>query len=386
MASLITVVGFVVLVVNLITVPAEIRSTRPLWWIVSPQVSLVFLIVALSGVTFFFSRLRWVDVALVGLAGVVSIYSTAAPDMTGVVLIFVATGVAAEFGYLARRTRPKLIAVTATTVGLVVSAALQNPATTPGRLASTLIMTAFLAGSGWILVVQRTRLAQERQRELEETVARRTRELSGALAQQKLLLKEIHHRTKNNLQLVASLLSLEYGNGEATSSDALVRAERRLGSLARIHDLLYLSTNTNSTNLQAYLEDYFREISTITDLRGLQLAPEIDLPVDVAVDWAIRVGLIVNEIVINASEHAGSGDEAATLAIRIAHRDQHLVLLAEDNGSGHGADGTSDGGLGIGIIESLAATLDGSATHSLAPGFRWEIRVPLPTASFVDDT
>ncbi|TVQ18264.1 MAG: sensor histidine kinase, partial [Spirochaetaceae bacterium] len=219
--------------------------------------------------------------------------------------------------------------------------------------------------------------AERREAELAERVAVRTAELERALDSQRTLLAELHHRTKNNLQLVSSILSYE---GETLASDAdeqrVEAAQDRIRALARLHDLLYASTPTDKTDLGYFLDRFIQELTGLVGHRGLTINPAITVDRTVPVDTAIRVALMINEIVLNTLEHAHADGHGCSVDIAVTDDDTHISVVASDNGPGIVADVETRRGLGVELIGLLAKGLGGTAEHDGTAGVRWEISVP----------
>lgn len=366
-----------VLIVNFASVPESVREALGSWWIASPQVSAVAATALLAALSAWFPRLRWIDVVLVGGTGLVAVYVGDGTDIGGVSLVFVAVALASEYGYLEGRTRSKLIVVTSVVVAAVVVAFVASPTVDPYDAALSLVLTGFLIGTGWILISSVLRRERTRGEELEATVAERTAKLAESLAAQKLLLSEIHHRTKNNLQVVASLLYLEHVEADAASTETLNRAQMRIRTLGRAHERLYSATTSATTDIGEYFSDYFTDIGDLASLYGLTVRPVVDVSLRVALDLAIRLGLMVNEIVLNAMQHATGDGRPLTLDLRVTRESGNVVVSVQDDGPGLERSGASPESMGISIIQALADTLHARATVNGSHGVQWRIEVPM---------
>jgi two-component sensor histidine kinase len=185
--------------------------------------------------------------------------------------------------------------------------------------------------------------------------------IQSALAERDLLLREVHHRVKNNLQVVASLLDLQAGIlRDAPARQALQESKDRVQSMARIHEYLYKSVDVN----RVAMDDYLRHLATA--LRHAYNAQHIGLSVQVAVEpfdveRAIPCALIVNELVSNAFKHAFPAGRAGEVVVALESRDDQHVLTVRDTGVGlppH-TDPQSADSLGLRLVGLLAKQIGG---------------------------
>lgn len=226
-------------------------------------------------------------------------------------------------------------------------------------------------------------LAAEKNR-LEETqreVMRSERALRSSLHEKEVLLREVHHRVKNNLQLIASLLSLQ-GRflGDEQSRAMVEESHNRIYSIALVHETLYQSGDLVRINLSGYLGTLAQHLldSWIGMSGRVTLLVEIS-PLEVPIDVAIPCGLIVNELVINAFKHAFPGETSGVVRVAM-HPDgpDRSVLVVSDDGAGvpeHVQLGRS-GGLGLELVATLARQLRGSARLVREPTTSIEITLP----------
>ncbi|MDB4989389.1 MAG: domain S-box protein, partial [Myxococcaceae bacterium] len=142
--------------------------------------------------------------------------------------------------------------------------------------------------------------------ELEQRVADRTRELARSLREKEVLLREIHHRVKNNLQVVCSLLNLQAMQLEDPAlTEILSISQQRVRSIALVHERLYQSTDVSEVDFDGYVEALARDLVFTYGASGRGIACRVHasghrLPIDVAV----LCGLLVNELMVNALKHA----------------------------------------------------------------------------------
>ncbi len=196
-------------------------------------------------------------------------------------------------------------------------------------------------------------------REAQETTA-------DALAQNKALLQEIHHRVKNNMQVISSLLSLQSHLVADSEARAGFQASRqRIGAMALIHDRLYHSDNFAEVNMG----DYFASLAaSLRGLHGRSIAVQTHVRSSpLVLSTATPCGLITNELVTNAMKHAFSAPPppGAEVLIEFLEEEDGYTLSVADNGKGF--SGVEDGGayeasssLGMKIVEVLVSQIDGT--------------------------
>ena len=177
-----------------------------------------------------------------------------------------------------------------------------------------------------------------------------------------ILLREIHHRVKNNLQILTSLMNLQ----ASVSNDDAVKGvfrecQRRILSMAAIHEQLYMSGNMAEIKVRPYMEEITDSLLHSFGASGrVNLTFEIeDRSFDIAT--SIPLGLILNELVVNALKH-GLEDVAGELKISMNCEDESVVLVVRDNGSGFDTTDKKSGTLGMELIKTLTEQLDGEIT------------------------
>ncbi len=225
-------------------------------------------------------------------------------------------------------------------------------------------------------------------RELNQELAQRIRaenalkqkeeDLRGSLAEKEVLLKEIHHRVKNNLQIISSLLALQMDQLDTpTAKDMFIDCQRRITSMALVHEELYQSKSLSRVNLADYVKKLVKSYSC-----GLRTNNHVAFEVQVQsfnlpVHKAIPFGLILNELVTNSIKHAFV--EKNGIITIVAHSTEHVVSLAvSDTGSGFPENFSPDHatGLGMQLVLGLTKQLDGKIHMDNAPGARVRIVFP----------
>ncbi|MEP0985306.1 histidine kinase dimerization/phosphoacceptor domain -containing protein [Ekhidna sp.] len=181
--------------------------------------------------------------------------------------------------------------------------------------------------------------------------------ISKSLAEKETLLKEIHHRVKNNLQVVSSLLSMQSRFiTDENALGAVNEGQTRVESMALIHQKLYQENNLSGVNAKEYIEDLAeilkQSYSTNTDV---EFEYEVDeLMIDV--DTIIPIGLILNELICNSLKHAFPESEEGIIRVGLKEIDHELKLEISDNGVGLDHV-SSEKSFGMVLIDSLAMKL-----------------------------
>ncbi|TNE55137.1 MAG: sensor histidine kinase [Bacteroidetes bacterium] len=199
------------------------------------------------------------------------------------------------------------------------------------------------------------------QKELKE----RNEMVREAAHRNELLVKEIHHRVKNNLQMISSLLELQYRKVESEESKRImIEGQNRVKSMALIHKKLYQNENLASISFEEYLKDLCASIHQIYASSEWELSHEIvanDLFFDI--DTAIPLGLIVTELVSNAYKYVYDKDRKNTLRIVLEAKEAgSYVLKVQDGGTGLPKDFDMEQSdtLGLTLVKSLSRQLMGT--------------------------
>ena len=206
--------------------------------------------------------------------------------------------------------------------------------------------------------------------------------LERSLEEKSVLLQEIHHRVKNNLNIVVSLLNLQSDNINDihTARDALQASCNRIYSMALVHEKLYQSDDVAQIDLGVYINSI---VSELLSIYANKLKIEMDLQVhDVAMDItrAIPCGLILNELITNSLVHAFNKRDHGSITIVFHSAGEGTwELLYEDDGVGY--DAASDtlensGSLGLTLIRILSEQLGGVALFEGNRGFRFRLSIP----------
>ena len=184
----------------------------------------------------------------------------------------------------------------------------------------------------------------------------------SALGDKDVLLKEVHHRVKNNLQVISSLLSLQATAEGGEVAELLRQSQHRIQAMAMIHEMLYRSGSLARIDMGAYVRSLVEMLRN--SYEGLAARLDVDVPVPqvfVPMDAAVPVGLVVNELASNAMKHAfEGGGEEGTISIALdAPPEGGLRIRVVDDGKGLPPAGGVDDwqGLGLRLVRILASQL-----------------------------
>ncbi|HUX41071.1 MAG TPA: CHASE4 domain-containing protein [Rectinemataceae bacterium] len=213
------------------------------------------------------------------------------------------------------------------------------------------------------------------------------RALIASLREKNLLLREIHHRVKNNLQIISSLLNLQAGTmRDSLAEEALRESENRINSMALVHELLYQHGDNGRTGTaRVEFLEYMRQISASLAASYSAGGNRVEVTVEgeeveLDADTAICCALIVNELTSNALKHAFPEGRAGRVVLSArADGSGNLTLSVKDNGVGlpSGFDAAANGALGLHLVTALSSQINGSFEIDGEAGCEGRIRLRL---------
>lgn len=203
-------------------------------------------------------------------------------------------------------------------------------------------------------------------------------QICASLAEKTILLKEIHHRVKNNLQIISSLLDLQSDFiRDEQDRNFFQDSQNRIRSMALIHQKLYQSESLASIDFHDYLEDLANYLfsSTARDTDRIRLNVEVE-NVLLGMDEAIPCGLIVNELISNSLQHAFPIDRQGEISVRCCSEDGWITLTVSDNGIGlpAGLDFSNTETLGLQLVTMLVQQLHGQIELRNDNGASYKVR------------
>ena len=207
--------------------------------------------------------------------------------------------------------------------------------------------------------------------------------LQSSLVDKEVLLREVHHRVKNNLSLVDSLLSMQarYIN-DAEALRAISDSQRRIHTMSLIHEQLYQSHDVDKVDFCEYLQRLVGNLYSSTNFNASQVELKLDIkPTLLNIDKAISVGLIVNELLTNAFKYAFPNDRKGLIEVilykSIDDRDLHLII--RDNGIGipENVDFNGTASLGLRLVRILTQQLRASLDLSCSVGTSFHLTLQI---------
>ena len=227
------------------------------------------------------------------------------------------------------------------------------------------------------LVAERT---QALQKEIAENKAIQI-DLADSLQEKELLLKEVHHRVKNNMQVISSLLSIQ---AESVEDDLYVtllnESQQRIKSMALIHETLYQSKDLLKIDFHEYISTLTTSLSRSYSVPGVPVHVAVNVE-DVALDLetAVPCGLIINELVSNSLKHAfHDHDEMGVINIDFDANGCLYELKIADNGCGlpEGFDISKNVSMGLEIVSILTSQLEGRLEFANENGAMFQLSFP----------
>lgn len=205
-----------------------------------------------------------------------------------------------------------------------------------------------------------------RNRMLEAVIRDRTKEIAQERDEKAVLLKEIHHRVKNNLQIISSLLSLQSRLADDPNiENLLLESTNRVQSMSMIHEKMYRSENLREVNLDQYLRELLQSLVEAYNVdRNIRTEIEVQ-EASFTVDTLTPLGLIINELVSNALKYAFKGRKEGCIYLRLERgEDDTYHLFVGDDGVGFDEQSVRKGSFGTELVEDLAEQLQGHIERS----------------------
>ncbi len=208
-----------------------------------------------------------------------------------------------------------------------------------------------------------------------KTINRQLVDLSKTLEQKQVLLSELQHRVKNNLQHVISILEIQKESVDFNNIDELIRGnQNRIHSMALLHKKLNVSENVNDVDLKRYITELAELVKDSYDNHKKKITLNIKCEVEkISIEKALPIGLIIVELVSNSMKHAFKRRSIGIINIEISKNENTNKLYYSDNGEGFDFNITSEKGLGMEIIKGLIDQLDGTAKYENNNGFELSV-------------
>lgn len=199
--------------------------------------------------------------------------------------------------------------------------------------------------------------------------------------EKEILLKEIHHRVKNNLQIINSMIRLQSNFMNAGNfREKLMETENRIRSMALIHEKLYKTGNLASLRVRNYIEELCFNIMESYENHRIKIKLKFDLEErEYSIDTLIPLGLIINEVISNSLKHAFFERQEGNIFISIHSDDKQSMMVIKDDGIGADLsfDELKEDSLGMELVESLTLQLDGELELRTDQGFEYRFQFDL---------
>lgn len=251
------------------------------------------------------------------------------------------------------------------------------------RSSTAWLLTGILVLSAVIVVlISNNRSTRKREEQLElknAQISSQKQQIEQSLKEKEMLIREIHHRVKNNLQIITSMLSLQIGKVEDEKTGNILRdAKQRISSIALTHQMLYQKENLANVSLSEYIERLVRQIGFTMPAANIELITGIAIKDSrLSIDTAVPLGLLLNELLTNAYKHAFPENVNGRITVSLRENDTCYILTVSDNGVGLPADFDSAGRktLGLELVYILADQLDAKVSIETSSGSSFTIEL-----------
>jgi two-component sensor histidine kinase len=228
------------------------------------------------------------------------------------------------------------------------------------------------------IIISQSRESEERARAVAALQASEA-DLRQALVEREALLKELHHRVKNNLQVIISLLEMQADKAEHPQALAsLTQAINRVATIASMHELLHASDSVSEIDLVEYVRRLVADVVSIYRNDSRLKVSVIGEGIVVDLARAVPLGLLLNELLSNACKHAFPQSAAGELEIGLSEAEHEIHVRVRDSGVGLpvGLSPRSVTTLGLQLVHTLAQQLGGRVTFTSAEGTIVDVQVP----------
>ncbi len=240
----------------------------------------------------------------------------------------------------------------------------------------TVLVMLVLLATLLVMVFVQSRGAERRVRKHERRSKLQARHLAKALVEREVLDREVHHRVKNNLQVVSSLLNLQAQRVPgAEARNEFIRGKRRIDSMALVHHKLYRQEDLSAVDLKIFLDDLAKAISAMFEPESRTVSHSVDTDgLKCDADTSIQLGMITCELLANCFQHAFPYATGGHIHISVRDRGNGVfVLTVKDNGKGYDPDSVEPSHLGLEVVEALADQLDGTVHTEFSGGTTVEV-------------
>lgn len=205
--------------------------------------------------------------------------------------------------------------------------------------------------------------------------------IRASLHEKTVLLREIHHRVKNNLQIIISLLNLQARRiDDEQMLESFQESIQRVRAMSLVHEKLYGGGDLAHINIRGYIYSLINSLIAFYNVNKGTISLKVDADnIMVDVSTAVPLGLIINELILNSIKHAFPGGRRGSIAVGAKDVDGWLVVTVGDDGIGisPGLDWQKADSLGLRLVNALSQQLEGTLTLDQEQGTKFSLRIPL---------
>jgi len=204
-------------------------------------------------------------------------------------------------------------------------------------------------------ILQELKDKEDREREeiIKNEVVQKTAQLNKALKTKSLLLKEVHHRVKNNLQIILSMIRLQSDKvTKELLKDSFLNLENRINAIAKTYNLLIVDENLEEIDMEEYIESLVLDIKTSLSDELSDIEVELDISVTLPLQKSVYIGIIINELITNTYKYAFENNRGS-IFIALKQENSIYTLTIKDNGKGFTYNREKTTSLGLKLIQSL---------------------------------
>lgn len=255
-----------------------------------------------------------------------------------------------------------------------------------GKFVEVLLLS-FAVGFKYNLVKNESETLQQKlNSELEDLVIKRTESLKKALEDKDVLIKEVHHRVKNNLQIVSSILSMQSRKlVDKQAREAVNEGKSRIKTMSLIHEKLYKSDELSRVNMKEYMKELNSYIFSSYKPENIEYEVKCE-NIILDIETSIPIGLIMNEAISNSLKYAFYDKKEEQIISELTNNQNEFILTIKDNGRGmpENFEVKNSTGTGMRLIRTLTDQLDGTLSITNKSGTEINITFQLPPSSLVN--
>jgi len=233
-----------------------------------------------------------------------------------------------------------------------------------------------------ILLILNNRNSNKREEQLylkNKQISSQNNLIEQSLKEKEALIKEIHHRVKNNLQIISSMLSLQMGKITDKNTQSILKdAQQRINSISLTHQMLYQKENISSISLGDYVENLVSQIEKTIFSPNIKLTTKISSgDRKINIDSAVPLGLLINEILTNAYKHAFTSNAEGVVSVSLLDNEGECILKISDNGKGlpENFESLNQNSMGMELINILAEQLNANLKIEKTNGTTFVIKM-----------